>query len=219
MFTGIVEELGKVISVKKSRVDYILSLAAPFLAPGLNIGDSVAVNGICLTVTSKTGNSFAVDVMPETVKKTNLVRIKAGSTVNLERALTLSGRLGGHMVSGHVDGVGIIRSKTKKGNALLINIEAPESVTRYLIDRGSIAVDGISLTVMDIGVNLITISIIPHTAKVTTLGFKDKGDTVNLEADLIGKYVEKFLKSKEKENVNSVNGVISLDKLSESGFL
>jgi riboflavin synthase len=228
MFTGIIEELGKLISIKKGSLEYMLSLAAPTLAPTLNIGDSVAVNGICLTVTTKTNDSFTVDVMPETVKKTNLSNLKSGSTVNLERALTLGTRLGGHLVSGHVDGVGTIKSKTLKGNALLIKMDAPRSVTRYLIDRGSIAVDGISLTVMDFGEDFVVVSIIPHTAKMTTLGFKDKGDTVNLEADLIGKYVERFLsqgrnpgKTKEPrlKSEDEKDTGLTMKKLSEAGFI
>jgi riboflavin synthase len=228
MFTGIVEELGKLISIKKGASEYVLSLAAPMLTPTLNIGDSVAVNGICLTVTTKTHDGFTVDVMPETVRKTNLSKLKSGSTVNLERALTLGTRLGGHLVSGHVDGVGTIKSKTLKGNALLIKIDAPKSVTRFLIDRGSIAIDGISLTVMDFGEDSVVVSIIPHTAKMTTLGFKDKGDTVNLEADLIGKYVEKFLRQGlnagkaqefQQESKDKKDAGLTMQKLSETGFI
>lgn len=213
MFTGIIEELGVIKSIKRGAEDFIIEIATPKLVPELNIGDSVAVNGICLTVTKKTRDSFTVDVMPETVLKTNLNELKLGESVNLERAAMLSSRLGGHLVTGHVDAVGVIKSKTGQQNALLIKIEAPEMVTRYLIDRGSIAIDGISLTVMDYGNGHVTVSIIPHTAKVTTLGFKGPGDRVNLEADLIGKYVEKFVSGRKEKDSG-----LSMEKLRELGF-
>lgn len=213
MFTGIIEDLGSIKSIKRGARDFIIEIEAPRLVPELAIGDSIAVNGTCLTVTVKSKLSFTVDVMPETISKTALSDLKKGDKVNLERAMTLSSRLGGHMVAGHVDGVGVIKSKKGDSNALLIKISAPESVTRYLIDRGSIAIDGISLTVMDYGDDFVAVSIIPHTAKVTTLGFKEPGDKVNLEADLIGKYVEKFVgKQKDKDPE------LTMDKLREHGF-
>jgi riboflavin synthase len=213
MFTGIIEELGVVQSIRRGAEQFVLEIKAPQLVDGVAIGDSVAVNGICLTVTTKTRDGFTVDVMPETVSKTDLNNIKSGETVNLERAMTLSSRLGGHMVSGHVDGVGVIKSKTKEENALLIRIAAPDPVTRYLIERGSIAVDGISLTVMGYGDGYVDVSIIPHTAMKTTLGLKGPGDKVNLEADLIGKYVEKFISGREKKTAG-----LTLDTLREHGF-
>jgi len=213
MFTGIIEELGRVQSIKRGAEQFILAITAPSLTPSLEIGDSVAVNGVCLTVTTKTGDNFTVDVMPETVAKTDLNELKPGDMVNLERAMTLSSRLGGHLVSGHVDGVGTIKSKTAHKNALLIKIMVPSAVTRYLIERGSIAVDGISLTVIDFGENHVSVSIIPHTAKVTTLGFKGSGDRVNLEADLIGKYVEKFVSGRQEQGSS-----LTIDKLREYGF-
>lgn len=213
MFTGIIEELGAVQSIKRGGEQFILEIMAPKLVPGLEIGDSVAVNGICLTVTTKTGGGFTVDVMPETVSKTDLSDLRVGEMVNLERAMTLSSRLGGHMVAGHVDGVGVVRSKLSQKNALVIKIAAPPTVTRYLIERGSIAVDGISLTVIDYGEDHVTVSIIPHTAKVTTLGFKGPGDRVNLEADLIGKYVEKFISNRQGKSPE-----LTIDKLREYGF-
>ncbi|MCL6471597.1 MAG: riboflavin synthase [Firmicutes bacterium] len=213
MFTGIIEELGTTKSIRRAGKDFVIEIEAPSLVPELAIGDSVAVNGVCLTVTAKSDTSFTVDVMPETVAKTDLGELRVGEKVNLERALTLSARLGGHIVAGHVDAVGTIKSKVAEKNALLIKITAPESVTRYLIDRGSIAIDGISLTVMDYGDDYVSVSIIPHTAKVTTLGFKEPGDKVNLESDLIGKYVEKFL-SKEKEKKSG----LTMEKLRDFGF-
>jgi len=213
MFTGIIEDLGKIQSIKRGAEDFIIEIKSAKLTPELNIGDSIAVNGICLTVTTKSNNSFTVDVMPETVKKTSLNELKVSDMVNLERAMTPSSRFGGHMVSGHVDGVGEIKSKVSHRNAFLIKIKAPESVTRYLIDRGSIAVDGISLTVMEYGLDYVGVSIIPHTAKVTTLGFKGPGDKVNLEVDLIGKYVEKFIANQYR------NQGLTMEKLQEFGFI
>ncbi len=213
MFTGIIEDLGSIKSIRKGAKDFIIEVETPKLAPELAVGDSVSVNGICLTVTTKSGTGFTVDVMPETITKTALNDLKKGDKVNLERAMALSSRLGGHMVAGHVDGVGVIKSKKEDSNALLIKISAPNSITRYLIDRGSIAIDGISLTVMGYGDDFVAVSIIPHTAKVTTLGFKRPGDKVNLEADLIGKYVEKFV-GKEKGKDSG----LTMDKLREHGF-
>ncbi|MBE0447153.1 MAG: riboflavin synthase [Actinobacteria bacterium] len=213
MFTGIIEELGTIQSIKRGGDQFVLEIMAPKLVSDLEIGDSVAVNGICLTVTTKTGGSFTVDVMPETIAKTDLSELKAGEMVNLERAMTLSSRLGGHMVSGHVDGVGTIKSKTSQKNAFIIKITVPATITHYLIERGSIAVDGISLTVIDYGKDHVTVSIIPHTAKVTTLGIKGPGDRVNLEADLIGKYVEKFTGNRQGQDSR-----LTVDKLREYGF-
>lgn len=215
MFTGIIEELGRIAAIKHGAAEFVIEIEAPMLTPEIQIGDSIAVNGVCLTATTKSARGFTVDVMPETVRKTDLEDLSRGQMVNLERAMTLSSRLGGHMVSGHVDGVGVIKSKTSQQNALLIKIEAPTTVTRFLIERGSIAVDGISLTVMDYGAGFVTVSIIPHTAKVTTLGFKGPGDRVNLEADLIGKYVEKFIT--EKQDGKKSSG-LTIDKLRDLGF-
>ncbi|HEY3374307.1 MAG TPA: riboflavin synthase [Candidatus Aquicultor sp.] len=213
MFTGIIEELGTIKSIKRGTDDFIIEIAAPKLTPEVTLGDSIAVNGICLTAASKTSGAFTVDVMPETLAKSDLDEIKPGEAVNLERALTLSSRLGGHMVAGHVDGVGTIRSKTVQKNALIIKMSAPEAVTRYLVDRGSVAADGISLTVIDYGQGHITVSIIPHTAKMTTLGFKKSGDKVNLEADMIGKYVAKFVAQHQGPRPG-----ITMDALRENGF-
>jgi riboflavin synthase len=169
------------------------------------------VNGVCLTVVDMTKSDFSADVAVETLKVTNLADLRTGSKVNLERALQLSARIGGHLVSGHVDGVGRIRERREEGNGWRIFIDAPESLLRYVIKKGSIAIDGISLTVADVDKTGFSIAMIPHTAKLTTLGFKSAGDSVNLESDLIGKYVERLLQGR-------VEGGVSLELLRKNGF-
>lgn len=193
MFTGIIEELGQIRAVTRQAVSARLVVGAGKVMENLRVGDSVAVNGVCLTVASLQDKGFAADVMAETLAKTNLGELAIGDRVNLERALRLGDRLGGHLVTGHIDGVGRILRKEKQEIAWVFTIAAPQEVARYLIKKGSVAVDGISLTVVEAWEEGFTVSVIPHTAAVTTLGFKGPGDTVNLEADLIGKYVEKFL--------------------------
>jgi riboflavin synthase len=178
---------------------------------GTALGDSICVNGVCLTVVSMSKTEFSADVATETLSVTNLGELRLGARVNLERALQLSSRVGGHMVSGHVDGVGRIRSKREEGNGWRITIEAPDSVLRYVIRKGSIAIDGISLTVADAERTAFSIAMIPHTAKLTTLGFKNAGDSVNLEVDIIGKYVERLLAGR-------LEGAVSLDLLKKNGF-
>lgn len=192
MFTGIIEELGLVEKTEIKSRSGRLFIKGKETAAGIQIGDSVAVNGVCLTVTAVNGPVFTVDVMRETFNRTNLSALQRGMPVNLERALRLGDRLGGHFVSGHVDGVGTIRSVYPVENATVINLAYPPEVLKYTVSKGSIAVDGVSLTVVDIG-DVISVSIIPHTLKVTTLGKKGPGDTVNLEADMIAKYIEKLL--------------------------
>ncbi|MBI5756690.1 MAG: riboflavin synthase [Nitrospirae bacterium] len=196
MFTGLIEELGTVKSVRIQSDVMLLSISAKVVTTGMKIGDSIAVNGACLTVVEVGGTAFSADVSRETIDKTNLGKIRVSDKVNLERPMMLSDRLGGHLVTGHVDSVGAIRGVNKKGTVLLFTFEAPHQVQKYLIYKGSIAVDGISLTVNEILGNKFTITIIPHTARMTTLGFKKVGDIVNLEADIIGKYVERFLNPK-----------------------
>lgn len=214
MFTGIVEELGKVADLKISPDSAQLTLEGSKILEGTQIGDSIAVNGVCLTVIKLQGNLFTVDVMAETLNKTNLKLSNRGSRVNLERALQLSTRLGGHLVSGHVDGVGTIRRITPVGIAKVYEITAPSSLLKYILPKGSVAVDGISLTVVDLQAQGFSISLIPLTRQETTLGIKGVGDIVNIETDLIGKYVARFLEKTEEPKKD-----LSMSFLSEHGFL
>ncbi|MEW6189066.1 MAG: riboflavin synthase [Actinomycetota bacterium] len=212
MFTGIIEELGGVKALTKSRGKCTLEVFAPKVTEDLKIGDSIAVSGVCLTVTERGGNRFRVDISPETLEKTNLGELKSGDAVNLERALRFCDRLGGHMVTGHVDGMGAILNKIRKGDAIILKIETPSQISRYLIPQGSIAVDGVSLTIVGISTSAFMVSIIPHTARVTTLGFKGPGLKVNLEADIFGKYIESFLRKSIKDN-------LTLETLLKHGFI
>jgi len=193
MFTGLVEELGKVKQIVRGAKSVRLSVFGSKVLEEVKMGDSIAVNGTCLTVVDFSRNWFTADVMPETVDRTALAGLKAGDTVNLERTLRLGDRLGGHIVSGHIDGVGTIIAKEQNDNAVIVRIGAGAEVMRYIITKGSIAIDGTSLTVVDFGDNWFTVSLIPHTASMTTVGLKAIGEPVNLEADIIGKYVEKLL--------------------------
>jgi len=210
MFTGIVKELGKIQSIKKSSNSCIFKIVALNTTKDIQEGDSIAINGVCLTVAKLQGNIFEVDVMPETLRKTNLGLLKTGAMVNVESALRLSDRLGGHVVSGHVDGIGKIISKKREGNAINFKIKTSSKITSYFVPKGSVAIDGISLTVIDVSKDLFTVAIIPHTAKMTTLGFKKQGTTVNIEIDLMGKYVKKFLGEKNKSiNLETFANLIS----------
>jgi len=210
MFTGIVKELGKIQSIKKSSNSCIFKIVALNTTKDIQEGDSIAINGVCLTVAKLQGNIFEVDVMPETLRKTNLGLLKTGAMVNVESALRLSDRLGGHVVSGHVDGIGKIISKKREGNAINFKIKTSSKITSYFVPKGSVAIDGISLTVIDVSKDLFTVAIIPHTAKMTTLGFKKQGTTVNIEIDLMGKYVKKFLGEQNKSiNLETFANLIS----------
>jgi riboflavin synthase len=211
MFTGIVEEMGRVKALRRDGGAARLTISASTVLGGTVIGDSVCVNGVCLTVVELNSGEFSADVAVETLKVTNLGELKTGAAVNLERALQLSARIGGHLVSGHVDAVGRIREKREEGNGWRIFIDAPETALRYVIRKGSIAVDGISLTVADVDKSGFSIAVIPHTAKLTTLGFKAAGDSVNLESDIIGKYVERLLSGR-------VEGGVNLELLKKTGF-
>lgn len=220
MFTGLVEELGKVKSIAKGAKSVRITIEAHTVLNDVKLGDSIAVNGTCLTVVAWTNEWFTADVMPETVQRTVLAKLKIGDWVNLERTLRVGDRLGGHIVSGHVDGVGTIMSKQPYDNAIVVKIGAGAEVMRYIVTKGSIAIDGISLTVIDVGIDWFTVSLIPHSAKMTTLGIKDSGDNVNLEGDILGKYVEKMLGLGKKSGANEKKSSgISADLLLQNGFM
>lgn len=216
MFTGLVEELGTVRQVLPGADSSRLTIGAARVLEGTRAGDSIAVNGVCLTATSLGEGFFTADVMAETLKKTNLGQLRAGERVNLERALRLDDRLGGHLVSGHVDAVGRIRSRRRQDIAVLTTIEAPPDVLRYLVPRGSVAVDGVSLTVVEVGEDWFSVSLIPHTAGVTTLGLKREGARVNLEADMLARYVERLLRAWRAPGEKRT---LDRDFLAEHGFL
>ncbi len=192
MFTGIIEEVGVVKNVTKGTSSFSMLITADVVASDLKLGDSVNTNGACLTVTALNLNSFTVDIMPETMRKTNLGILKPGSEVNLERALMLSSRLGGHLVSGHIDGTGVIRQIKKEDNAVWITVKAGHDILRYMIPKGSVSLDGISLTVVHVDEVSFDVSLIPHTMAVTTLRNKKPGDTLNIECDMVAKYIERF---------------------------
>ena len=196
MFTGIVEEMGVVRSLEKSLAGMKLAILASSIMDDLPVGASVSVNGACLTVVSRTDREFAVDVSPETLSVTSLANLAVGTPVNLERAMRVNDRLGGHLVAGHVDGVGAVKSRRQEGNSTVLTIEAPKEVLHYCVHKGSIAVDGISMTINEMTDRTFTVSVIPHTAQATTLGMKHPGDLVNLESDLIGKHVERLLQER-----------------------
>ena len=223
MFTGIIEETGKVEAVAKGSNSAVITIAAAKVLEDTKIGDSIAVNGVCLTVTSISGRKFNADVMAETLRRSSLGLLKHGSKVNLERAMAANGRFGGHIVSGHIDGVGVISSFEKEDNAVWVEIEAPAKILRYIVEKGSIAIDGISLTVAKLTDSSFAVSVIPHTGEETTLLNRNPGDIVNLENDIVGKYVERLMnfktddrdnKSEERNNSDSIN----MDFLNENGF-
>ncbi|WP_033827817.1 riboflavin synthase [Bacillus andreraoultii] len=193
MFTGIVEELGTIQSITKKRNTLALTIQGKKVLEEVQIGDSIAVNGVCLTVTTFDANTFQVDVMPETFNATSLSVLKRGCTVNLEQAMAANGRFGGHFVTGHVDGIGTILKREPHENAIYYHITYPSTYRHLLLMKGSIAVDGTSLTVFGIDENYFTVSIIPHTGEQSVIGLKKVGDIVNLEFDLIGKYLHQFL--------------------------
>jgi riboflavin synthase, alpha subunit len=202
MFTGLIEEQGRVLTPPRNGK---LSLAASKVTEGLALGDSIAVNGVCLTVSAFSGQRFTADVMPETLHRSNLGELRIGSLVNLERALPATGRFGGHFVSGHIDGVGSLLSVRPEGNALIFSIRAAPELLRGIVEKGSVAIDGISLTVVEVTETLFSVSVIPHTAAVTTLAGKRPGDRLNLETDMIGKYVLRALSLSQPSNNTSVN--------------
>ncbi|TCP31718.1 riboflavin synthase alpha chain [Scopulibacillus darangshiensis] len=193
MFTGIIEEVGTVTSIESSGDAIVMTINAPYILEDAKLGDSIAVNGVCLTIKEMASSHFTVDLMPETVKATSLRQCGAGAKVNLERAMAADGRFGGHFVSGHVDGIGTIIKKEPKDNAVYYEIEVTEELSRYMIYKGSVTVDGTSLTIFGLREHTFTLSLIPHTLTHTILGEKIPGDIVNIETDMVGKYLEKFV--------------------------
>lgn len=225
MFTGIIEETGKIESVANGNKSAIITIIADKVLKGTKIGDSIAVNGVCLTVTSISGNKFTADVMAETIRRSSLGTLKHGSKVNLERAMAADGRFGGHIVSGHIDGTGVIRSLERDDNAVWVEIETPDKLLKYIVEKGSIAIDGISLTVAKLTDDSFSVSVIPHTGEETTLLAKKPGDIVNLENDIVGKYVERLMNFNtsqkspfDNKTATSTKSNITMDFLTENGF-
>ena len=213
MFTGIIEEVGRIKSLHRGAKSFTLEVDAKLVMEGTQVGDSIATNGVCLTVTSLTSHGFTADVMPETVQRTALGELKAGSPVNLERALSLQTRLGGHIVSGHIDGTGRISDRRQDDTALWLTIECDSCLLRYIIEKGSITIQGVSLTVARVDDRSFAVSLIPHTQAATTLHQAHVGDCVNLENDIIAKYVEKLL------GVAPSSTPDIMEKLARNGFL
>ena len=222
MFTGIIEEIGKIKSIERHANSIKLTVSASKIMSDMHIGDSIATNGICLTVTSFDSSSYTVDVMPETMMMTNFKNLKVNDAVNLERALPANGRLGGHIVSGHIDGLGTIIKKYNDDKAIRMSFSTTPSILELIVKKGSIAIDGISLTVTDVDSTSFSVSIIEHTQGETTLTSKKIGDTVNLENDVIGKYVQKmfvgtrFITSTDSDA--NINKGISMEFLEFNGF-
>ncbi|KXL52056.1 riboflavin synthase [Anaerotignum neopropionicum] len=213
MFTGLIEEIGVIDKITSQNSGGQLVINAKIIQEGAMLGDSIAVNGVCLTVTNLTKTTFTADVMPETLKRSNLGSLKKGAPVHLERAMAANGRFGGHMVSGHIDGTGIISAKKQEGNAIRLFIQADAVLLRQIIEKGSIAIDGVSLTVISVDQEQFSVGIIPHTGTQTTLLDKKTGDKVNLETDIIAKYIQRFL-----ENNNEKQKPLTLEFLRENGF-
>jgi riboflavin synthase len=212
VFTGIVEEIGALRGLRVDERSAALEVAAHTVLEGTAVGDSVLVDGVCLTVTRVGRDGFTADVMPETARRTTLAERRSGDSVNLERALTLRSRLGGHLVSGHIDGVGTVTGARREDNALVVDLDAPDAVSRVSVAQGSIAVDGVSLTIVAVDGNRLRVSLIPHTASVTTLARLARGVRVNLEADLIAKYVYAFVGGRKPADG------LTWEKLAEAGF-
>lgn len=220
MFTGLIEEIGTLRSVRRQGEAMVLTIAAERILGDVKIGDSISVNGVCLTVTRYDPQSFSVDVMPETFRHTNLSELAPGSPVNLERAMAAGGRFGGHIVQGHVDGTGVIRSRTPEANAVVFTIEPHGAhLLRTVVPQGSVTLDGISLTVVDTDrdAGTFSVSIIPHTLKETVLQYKHAGDTVNIENDILGKYIDHLLNLRERDQRRKSG--LTEDLLRENGFM
>ena len=206
MFTGIIEETGFLLKMNNGKI----KIACDKILEDMKIGDSISTNGICLTVTNFDDKSFSADVMPETIRRTSLENLKVGDKINLERALRVSDRLGGHIVSGHIDGVGTIKSMKPEGNAIMITVKTEKNLLRYIATKGSIALDGMSLTVVNAGENDFSVSLIPHTRDVTNFKYKQVGSLINIEVDVMARYIERLM--------NFKTTTISKDFLLENGF-
>ncbi|MFC0472984.1 riboflavin synthase [Halalkalibacter kiskunsagensis] len=217
MFTGIIEEIGQIQEMRSSSESMVMKIGATRILSDVNLGDSISVNGVCLTVTSFSSAHFTVDVMPETVRATSLQSLGRGSSVNLERAMSAKGRFGGHFVSGHVDGTGTILAKTPEQNAVYYRIGVNSELRHYMIEKGSVAVDGTSLTIFAVDEESFTISIIPHTIEETIIGTKGVGDIVNIECDMVGKYIEQFI-SRRFESTKKPTSSLTESFLSEYGY-
>ncbi len=216
MFTGIIEEKGEVVEIKRNGTDSFIRIRTKKILDDVRLGDSIAVNGVCLTVTRINSNIFQADVMNETLNRSSLGRLSSGSYVNLERAIQAGGRFGGHIVSGHIDGTGRISSIKNDGIAVWYTVLADSGILRYIVEKGSVAIDGISLTVAKVTDHDFSVSVIPHTAEMTILSSKKIGDIVNLENDIIGKYVEKLIQPAEN---STKKDSMDLNFLAENGFI
>lgn len=211
MFTGIIEEIGTIKGIRRGNRSVVVEIGAAKVLEDTKVGDSIATNGVCLTVTALGNGGFTADVMPETMERSNLGSLKPGDRVNLERALCLNSRLGGHMVAGHIDGTGRITDRVKDENAVWLTVRTIPGILRYVVEKGSVAIDGVSLTVAYVDEAVFKVSVIPHTQEETTLTGKRVGDVVNLENDMIVKYVEKLMKQPQTKG-------LSLDFLQANGF-
>ena len=217
MFTGIIEEVGEVRRVLSGSTAGEIAIRAKTVLEGTKLGDSIAVNGVCLTVTGLLGDGFTADVMPETLRRTNLGRLGAGSRVNLERAMAADGRFGGHIVSGHIDGVGTITEQRREANAVWVRIAADREILNLIVEKGSVCIDGISLTVAALHNDSFQVSVIPHTGSQTTLLTKAVGEPVNLENDVVGKYVQRLLQPAAPQP-KPTQSRINMEFLAEHGF-
>ena len=221
MFTGIIEGFGNIAAIRSTGQGKRMAIDADFTLDQSKIGDSICVSGACLTAVTIENRRFEVDVSPETLTTTTFDKAKIGDRVNLERALRFSDRIDGHLVSGHIDATGIIKQRKSQSNWVVVTVGVAESLARYMIAKGSVAVDGVSLTINHCDADSFSVSIIPHTAKLTTIGFKNMGDRVNIETDMIGKYVERFVSrvSHNDNNKTSHRSAINQEYLVKTGFI
>ena len=218
MFTGLVEEIGIVNNISLQGNSGTIAIKASVVTEGTKVGDSIAVNGVCLTVTSLSDDGFTADVMAETVRRSSLGSLKSGDRCNLERAMAADGRFGGHIVSGHIDGTGRVAKVVREENAIWFTIEADKSLLGYIVEKGSVALDGISLTVAAVSNTDFKVSIIPHTQEATTLYLRKPGDIINIETDVIGKYVAKMMGRETGSDTEESGGSITMDFLRDNGF-